>query len=565
MAFYTDDPIKAEGLSILDAPVSTGEAVGAAFRQSFATSLTPLAIETGNLAEQEQGSFRYDYARQDTVQVATPETPILSREQAEQQVKDSGLELDIPDGGIRQGSLDLLLARRRAERERSIILQGAPSGAAPAVLLASFAAQAVDPINVASAFIPVFGEARYTAMLAQAAGTASRLGVRAGVGALEGAVGAAILEPAVYTFSRQLQDDYDITDSLTNIAFGAALGGSLRGIGGIVKDRYFPSREMDVGDALDDLPTPDKASLSKAGYVDPAGQKLMLQLEQGLEVERAKAIKAATDELIPHIRAELEPVAAGRLPNLEALQGELADVDSALSALPQSAKARAQEFQAQGMKRKEAERAARDSISAEQERLNGRRVELQEALEGNRSAELARSDINLLERGEVPERYRSRIDTAAEDIRAGLQRSKLSEAISPIPFADKLDVFQKTMGAAMNGFEVNPRAFIDLKSPDASVRQAAIDSIRTAPRRMPTEFTQASSRATADLKSAPKDDQALQDSLMEFDEASAKEVADQTGYNLANDAELKEAEKFASEVEAYQAVYRANALCMLRG
>lgn len=565
MAYYTEETVRAEGLSILDAPVSTGEAVGAAFRQSFATSLTPLAIETGNLAEQEQGSFRYDYARQDTVQVATPETPLLSKEQAEQQVKDSGLDLDIPDGGIRQGSLSLLLDRRRAERERSILLQGAPSAAAPAVLLASFAAQAVDPINVASAFIPVFGEARYTAMLAQAVGTAGRLGVRAGVGVLEGAVGAAVLEPAVYTFSQQLQDDYDITDSLTNIAFGAALGGSLRGIGGIVKDRYFPSRELEVGDSLDDLPTPDKAALSKAGYVDPAGERLMLQLEQGLEVERAKAVKAATDELLPQIRAELEPIAAGRLSNVADLKAELGDVDKALSELPQSAKAKAKEFQAQGMKRKEAERAARDSIAAEQERLGGRRVELQEALEGNRSAELARSDISLLERGEVPERYRSRIDTAAEGIRAGLQRSKLSEALSPIPFADKLDVFQKTMGAAMNGLEINPRAFIDLKSPDAAVRQSAIDAIRTAPRRMPAEFTQASTRATADLKAAPKDDQALQDSLLDFDEASAKEVAEQTGYNLKNDAELKEAEQFASEVDAYQAVYKANALCMLRG
>lgn len=565
MPYFTEDPVRADGLSILDAPVGVGEAVGAAFQQSLATSLTPLAIETGNLAEQEQGSYRYDYSRQDTVQVATPETPLLSREQAESQVKDSGLELDIPDGGIRQGALDLLLDRRRAERERSIILQGAPSAAAPAVLLASFAAQAIDPINIAAAFVPVVGEARYTALLAQATGTAARLGVRAGVGAIEGAVGTAALEPAIYTLSQKLQDDYDITDSLTNIAFGTVLGGSLRGVGGLIKDRFAPPRDIDIGDSLDDLPTPDKAMLASAGYVDDAGQRLRTQLDQALEVESAKAVRQATDNLIPDIRAELEPIAAGRLPNVADLRSELGDVDRSLTELPQTAKARAKEFQSQGMTRKEAERAARDSIAQEQERLSGRRVELEQAIEGNRSAELARSDISMLDRGEVPERYRDRIGQAAETIRAGLQKSKLADAIKPIPFADKLDVFKGSLGAAMNGIEINPRVFLDLKSPDASVRQGAIDAIRSAPKRMPQEFIKTSAKASADIKATPRDDQAFQDQQLKFDEDSAKEVAEQTGYNLANDAELKEAEQFASEVEAYNAVYRANALCMLRG
>lgn len=564
MPYFTDDPVRAEGLSILDAPVDTGDAVGAAFQQSFATSITPLFVEAENLFTQETGGVRYDPINRQLLSEA-PTTSLLSKEQAEQQVKSSGLELDIPDGGIRQGSLDLLLDRRRAERERSIILQSAPSGAAPAVLLASFAAQAIDPINVASAFIPVVGEARYTAMLARTTTLAGRLGVRAGVGAVEGAVGTALLEPAVYTLSQQLQDDYDLTDSLTNIAFGTVLGGSLRGVGGLVKDRFFPSRELDVGDALDDLPTPDKAMLSRAGYIDEAGQRLRTQLEAGLEVERANAVREAARSLIPEIRAELEPLAAGRVANIADLRAEVAQLDKALTDLPQTAKARAKEFQARGMKRKEAERAARDSIAEEQQSLSSRRLQAQEAIEQNRGAELARGELAALERGEIPERFRSRIDADADTLRAGLQKAKLAEAITPIPFADKLDVFKGAMGAAMNGVEINPRAFLDLKSPDAAVRQSAVDAIRTAPRRDAPEFKESSARATSAIKATPKDDLQFQESQAKFDEESAKEVSEQTGYNLKDDPELKEAEQFASEVEAYSAVYRANALCMLRG
>lgn len=564
MPFYTDSPVRAEGLSILDAPVSTGEAVGAAFEQSFSTSITPLAIETGDLNEQDQGSFAYDYARRDVVQTATPATPLLSKEQAEQQVKDSGLELDIPDGGMRQGSLDLLLARRRAERERSIILQGAPSSSAPAVLLSAFAAQAVDPINIASAFIPVFGEARYTALITSATSTAARLGVRAGVGAVEGAAGAALLEPGVYTLSQRLQDDYDLTDSLTNIAFGAALGGSLHGIGGLIKDRFTRPRELDVADSLDDMPTPDKATLSTAGYVDPAGERLRLDLERGLDIERANATTTATERLIPEIREELRSVAEGRISDVADMRAELAGLQKAEAMLPETFKAKAKEFQANGMSRKQAETAARDSIAQESERLGNRRIEVEQAIEGNRQAELARSDLAMLDKGQVPERYKQRIDEVASEISSGLQKSKLHEAMSPIPFADKLEVFKNTFGATMNGFDVPPRAFLDIKSPDASVRAKAIDQIKNAPRRTPAEYRMTSERAAADLKSAPSDDAAFNDQQLQFDEDTAKEVADQTGYNLANDAELKEAEKFASEVEAYQAVYRANALCMLR-
>lgn len=562
MAFYTEDPIQGVGLSILDAPVTTGEAMGAAFDQSLATSITPLFRESVNLFTEETGGVRYDPVSRE-LQTAQPTTGLLTRDQAMQQVKDSGLEVDIPDGGMRQGALDLLLDRRRAERERSILMQNAPGSAAPAMILASFAAQAVDPVNIASAFIPVVGEARYTAMLAGAAGFGARLGVRAGVGAAEGAVGAAILEPAVYTLSQQLQDDYDITDSLTNIAFGAALGGSLRGIGGIVRDRYFPSAKIDIGDSLDDMPQAAKAELSRAGYVDESFTRLNRDLEAGLAEQRTSTGQAVTN-LMPEFRAEVEAAATGRISNVADMRAELDSVNRQIAAIPESYRDVAKQFQNQGMTRKEAERAARDSIAQDLEAARARREEVTSAIEGNRQAELARSDLARLERGEIPERFKDRVADESSRLASGLTRTRLAEAVTPIPFAEKAELFKNTMGAVFNGLDISPKTFLDLKSPDANVRQRAIDHIKTAPTRTPREYAQASARADAELSTA-KDGQAFEDEQLLADEASAKEVADQTGYNLADDAELKEAEDFQSQAEAYQNVYRANALCMLRG
>lgn len=94
----------------------------------------------------------------------------------------------------------------------------------------------VDPLNIAASFVPVVGQARYAAMLDAAASYAGRAGVRAAVGAAEGAAGAALLEPIVYGVARQEQADYSAVDSLTNLAFGSVIGGGLHVAGGAVGD-----------------------------------------------------------------------------------------------------------------------------------------------------------------------------------------------------------------------------------------------------------------------------------------------------------------------------------------
>lgn len=123
------------------------------------------------------------------------------------------------------------LARRDVfARAEGGLMQGA------ARLGVGLATSIVDPLNIASAFIPVVGPARYALMLKQAAGPAGRAAVRIGVGAAEGAVGAAVVEPLVYGVARSEQADYHAADSMLNLAFGTVMGGGLHAGAGAVGD-----------------------------------------------------------------------------------------------------------------------------------------------------------------------------------------------------------------------------------------------------------------------------------------------------------------------------------------
>jgi hypothetical protein len=102
----------------------------------------------------------------------------------------------------------------------------------------SLTAAIIDPLNIASAFIPGVREARVAALLGEtAAGVGGRLLVRGIAGGSAGLAGAAALEPLNYWLSQQDKDDYTMGDVLTNLAFGTILGAGLHSGIGIVRDR----------------------------------------------------------------------------------------------------------------------------------------------------------------------------------------------------------------------------------------------------------------------------------------------------------------------------------------
>jgi len=138
---------------------------------------------------------------------------------------------------------------------------------------------------VALAFVPVVGEAKMAAMLARSTGVAGRLGVRAAVGAAEGAVGAAVIEPLVYGLANKLGDDYTVYDSFMNVAVGSVLGAGLHtAVGGAieVKNKMFPE-------------------------VTPL-QKISKQFDNMSAGERQNYIKAAVAQIVEDRPIDISPI-----------------------------------------------------------------------------------------------------------------------------------------------------------------------------------------------------------------------------------------------------------------
>lgn len=154
-------------------------------------------------------------------------SPLLSAQEARARVGDLGLQ--IPDEGIREDTLNILIARKREEIRRRNVLSRTSTAAA---ITGSVAGSMIDPLNIAAAFVPVVGEARF-AVMAQRVGATT---ARAGRGAVEGVVGAALVEPIVVSAARAEQADYDMLDSLLNVAFGTFVGGGLHVLGGFAAD-----------------------------------------------------------------------------------------------------------------------------------------------------------------------------------------------------------------------------------------------------------------------------------------------------------------------------------------
>lgn len=135
-------------------------------------------------------------------------SPLVPKDQLNKEYGELGLSFEEDEY---QSVVDLMVEEKQAERERQAIIARGPQGFGVGV--AKFAVglgvSMLDPINVASAFIPVVGQARMAQMVAKQGFTRARFakGVR------EGAVGAAVVEPIVALAASELQADYGLADS----------------------------------------------------------------------------------------------------------------------------------------------------------------------------------------------------------------------------------------------------------------------------------------------------------------------------------------------------------------
>lgn len=210
MPIVYNDPLRGRPREASRIPAPTSAVLTEQFAQTFEENPIAASKRWYDLNQQKRSGTRIDAAS------------------ARQQIKDAGMEVDltVDDAGITQEALDTLIWRKKVEKRRQDTFARAQGGFSEGAARLGVAAATTlaDPISAGLNFVPVVGQARYARWLNQARGVGGRIAVRAGVGAAEGAAGAAIVEPLIYASRTAEQADYDAADSLLNVAFGGLIG-----------------------------------------------------------------------------------------------------------------------------------------------------------------------------------------------------------------------------------------------------------------------------------------------------------------------------------------------------
>ena len=204
-----------------------------------------------------------------------------------------------------------MVEEKQAERERQSIIARGPQGFGVGV--AKFAVglgvSMLDPINVASAFIPVVGQARMAQMVAQQGFTRARFakGIR------EGAVGAAVVEPIVALAASQLQADYGLADSFLNITFGSILGGGLHVASGKLSDlairTEFKAKVRQARQDLDiDSPNLRDAEINLYKAYYPENSAVMRDLERTDPLTRKTLLEKSLNDLLLEKEVDVSPI-----------------------------------------------------------------------------------------------------------------------------------------------------------------------------------------------------------------------------------------------------------------
>lgn len=235
VGFQTEGPLAQSPGTIFDYEGSLGESVGAAFGRAIDINPATQGILLGRYA------WESKYGQQ------------VGAEDARREARNLGLDLQIPDTGISRYELDAMMYLKQREIQQNAAL-ARRSG--PLTSFATFGAglagSITDPVNIGASFIPVVGQARYARWLAQAESAGERAAIRFGVGAAQGAVGTAAVEPLVYAGAQENQLDYGLGDAFLNVAFGSLIGGGLHSIGGALHDRFSSPRLRDLAGAAPD-------------------------------------------------------------------------------------------------------------------------------------------------------------------------------------------------------------------------------------------------------------------------------------------------------------------------
>lgn len=203
--------------------------------------------------------------------------PKLTGAEVASKLKESGLKtkLSTEDGKYSATQLDDLINRQtelaavRDVRDRTPWDLGSPIRGA-----AMFGAGIVDPINLATAFVPWTRMLPAAAALRGAASTAAGIGertlARSVIGGADAGISTLALEVPYSMMRNNIGDDYGALDSVANIAFGTAFGAGIHAGGGAAGDfaRYLRTGRASPAPAV---PVSTNGSLDTAGSGADAG------------------------------------------------------------------------------------------------------------------------------------------------------------------------------------------------------------------------------------------------------------------------------------------------------
>lgn len=255
----------------------------------------------------------------------------ITADEANQQYGHLGLSFN---RSVSRYYADILAEQKRQENVRSTIDAYGPQGvgATAAKFAVGLGVSALDPINLASAFIPPLGATR----IAAAAGITSKVGLRALQGAVGGAIGAAAVEPFVYAGAQARQADYDLTNSMLNITFGIGLGTGLHVAGGYISDRFLSRKAASMinpGDVRMPRPT---GNAEVAEQMPPEHREATLrtavgQAASGQSVDVGQMMTAAPQNVGQNLLGSVQTVydAAGRSYDTQFDVVDIADLTAA--------------------------------------------------------------------------------------------------------------------------------------------------------------------------------------------------------------------------------------------
>lgn len=203
--------------------------------------------------------------------------------------------------------VNIMVEQKKAERERQQIIESGPSGFAigAAKLGVGIGTTLLDPINIAAAFFPVVGQARFASMVSRFS-DGKRLSAlskaRLTTGVTEGVVGAAVLEGLVaQPLSRKVQADYTLLDSFLNISFGAVLGGGLHLGAGKLRDRgVYKKFQEQIKTAKKIKGVDESQAKQMALYKEyfPENANFMRELAETKPIVKRQLLQKATNDFL---------------------------------------------------------------------------------------------------------------------------------------------------------------------------------------------------------------------------------------------------------------------------